>query len=231
VAVVDDDETLHDILLDLYSDSDIIDIKYNYTEPRKFIKDAPNLNFDLCFIDITMPELDGLTLAQMVKKKPFIFITGSEDRLKEALGLLPIDVVTKPFNKERLDHAVEKAYKLINEKVERAFFNVAESKIKINIYLPDIVFVDTDDIDPRNKPVVMKDGEKYTFMNYTLDTLLSFAPQLVQVNRKQLISIDYIKGIKNDMLDVKDGKSLGMSSQLTLSRTYKNDVMKRIFYK
>ena len=151
VIVVDDDDSLHDILLDLYQDSDKIEIKYNYTESKKFLKEAPTLDFDLCFLDISMPELDGITIAQLIKNKPFIFITGSEDKLKAALGIEPIDVVTKPFTKERLDHAIDKAYKLISENIENALFCVAESEKKINIRLSDIVFVDTDEVDPRHK--------------------------------------------------------------------------------
>lgn len=231
IAVVDDDESLHDILLDLYRDSDFIDIKYNYTESRRFMEEAPMLDFDLCLFDISMPEMDGLTLAQILKNKPFIFVTGSEDRLKEALGLAPMDVVTKPFNKERLDQALLRANKLIGEKIEYGLFNVAESRYKVNIALGDIVYVTTDDVDPRHKAIVLKDGTKYTLMNYRLNDILSFAPQLVQINRQQLLSIKYMSEMQHDSINVKGGKELGIPEEVTISETCKKEVMKRIFYK
>lgn len=231
IAVVDDDESMHDILRDLYSDSKLVEIKYNYTDPRKFIQDAPVLDFDLCFLDISMPDIDGLVLAQILKNKPFIFITGSEDKLKAALGLEPIDIITKPFHKERIDHALEKAYKLISEKIEHGLFSVAESDKKVRIPLNDIIFVDTDDIDPRHKMVVLKGGSKYTLMGCSMEELLSYAPQLIQVNRKQLVALDHINEMQHDLVSVKDAQPLCIPREITLSRAYKKEVQKRIFYK
>ena len=231
VAIVDDDESMHDILLDLYKDSDMIDIKYNYIESRKFFEDIPQIEFDLCFLDISMPDIDGLTLAQILKKKPFIFITGSEDKLKDALGLEPMDIITKPFTKERIDHTLERIYKLIIENIKHAMFSVAENERKVNIYLPDIIFADTDEIDPRNKAVVLKNGKKYTIMDCNMEELLSYASQLVQVNRKQLVSVDYIRDMQYDVVSVREAKKLGIPEEITLSRVYSKDVKKKIFYK
>jgi two-component system LytT family response regulator len=231
IAVVDDDETMHDILRDLYADSDKVEIKYCYADSRKFMQEAPTLDFDLCFLDISMPGLDGLTLAQLLKNKPFIFITGSEDKLKDALGLNPIDVVTKPFSKSRLDYAIEKAFKLIGEKIDHAMFNVAESDRKVKINLADIVFVDTDDVDPRHKMIVLNDGTKYTIMDCSMEELASYAPQLMQVNRRQLIALDNVCNMQSDVLAVKDAKTFGIPSEITLSRKYKPELKKRIFFK
>lgn len=231
VAIVDDDESLHDILQDLYMDSADILIKHTYTNSRKFIEDAPSLDFDVCLLDISMPDLDGLTLAQLLKNKPFIFVTGSEDKLKAALGLEPVDIVTKPFNKERLDHSLNKAIKLVNEKVEYALFCVAENKNKVSICLRDIVFADTDETDPRNKIIVMKSGAKYTLMDCKLDDLVSLSPQLIQVNRRQLIALDYINEMQYDIVSVNDAANLSIPEEITLSRVYKKEVQKRIFYK
>jgi DNA-binding LytR/AlgR family response regulator len=231
VAVVDDDESIHDILHDLYNDSVLVEIKFNYTNSRKFIEDAPMLDFDLCFLDISMPDIDGLILAQLLKNKPFIFITGSEDKLKAALGLEPIDIVPKPFNKERLDHAIEKAHKLLAEKIEDGVFCVAESEKRVKIHLPDIIFADTDEIDPRHKMIIMKGGVKYTLMDCSLEDLASYAPHLIQVNRRQLVSLDYIKEMQHDLVSVKDADLLHIPGEITLGRTYKKAVHKKIFYK
>lgn len=231
IAVVDDDPSMHDILQDLYFESPIADIRFTYTDSRKFLEEVPFIDFDLCFLDISMPDISGLVLAQLLRKKPIIFITGSEDKLKDALGFEPIDVVTKPFNKERLDHALEKAYKLIGESIEYGVFNVAESERKVKLHVTDIVFADTDEVDPRHKPVVLKDGSKFTIMDCSLEELMSFAPQLVQANRRQLINIDYIKDTEYDLLSVKNADKFKIPAEITLSRKYKKEITKRIFFK
>src|SRR6185312_215758 len=207
-----------------------IEIKYNFTSSRKFMEDAPILDFDICFLDISMPAVDGLLLAQKLNKKPFIFITGSENRLKEALSLEPIDIVTKPFNKNRLDHAIERAFELIGEKIENVLFNVAESKSKVKIHLPDILYVNTDEIDPRHKTVVLRDGTTYTIMNSSMEELLYIARHLVQVNRRELISIDLVNQVEHDLVSVKYSGPAKIPLELTIGNSYKNEMRKRIFY-
>lgn len=65
-------------------------------------------HFDLCLFDITMPVMDGFTLARKVKEVqsdiPIIFLT-AHDELEDILEGFAIgadDYVTKPFNMEEL---------------------------------------------------------------------------------------------------------------------------------
>ena len=64
--------------------------------------------FDLCILDVMMPELDGFSLARLIRKEspdiPFLFLTArlrKEDKMKGyALGAE--DYITKPFDEEEL---------------------------------------------------------------------------------------------------------------------------------
>ncbi|MCP4896589.1 MAG: response regulator transcription factor [bacterium] len=65
--------------------------------------------FDLCVLDVVMPELDGFELAEQIRtlfpQLPFIFLTARQqrdDRLK-GLGLGAIDYICKPFEVEELE--------------------------------------------------------------------------------------------------------------------------------
>ena len=65
-------------------------------------------NFDLCILDIMMPEMDGYTLAQKmkehIKETPFLFLTAKHlksDKLK-GFELGAEDFITKPFEAEEL---------------------------------------------------------------------------------------------------------------------------------
>lgn len=64
--------------------------------------------FDLCLLDVMMPQLDGFSLAKEIRIKdervPVIFITAKslkEDKLK-GYGLGADDYITKPFDEEEL---------------------------------------------------------------------------------------------------------------------------------
>jgi two-component system LytT family response regulator len=230
IAVVDDCLFIHDDLKEFYCNSSLVEIKYNYTNSADFIKTVHTIEFDLCILDINMPGLNGISVAQMLGQKPFIFLTASEDRLSEALQLNPIDVVTKPFLKKRLDQALEKATKLLLEKVEYAFFNVAENKHKVKIRLADILFVLVDDIDPRNKQITMKGDVNYTLMGYSFNELKSFAPHLLQVNRQNMVAIECIHAIGYDVVKINRALCSKLPEEVTLSASFKEEVSKRVFY-
>jgi two-component system LytT family response regulator len=230
-ASVDDDPNIHATLKQMCKESPLVEIAYTYSDPEKFLSDAPTLDFDLCMLDIQMPGMEGITVAQLLNKKPVIFITGADDRFRDALNLSPVDIVPKPILKDRLFRAIEKAYNMIVEKREYELFNVAESNKKVKIRLQDILFVSTDDIDPRHKQVWLKNGETYTLMNYKLDELAEHSPTLVQVNRGELISLEAVHEVERDLITLKGIKAEnGKPKQVTLSPNFKKKFMDRMFY-
>jgi two-component system LytT family response regulator len=231
IAVVDDDLHIHDDLKEYYIDSPTVEIKYNFRSSNEFIKTLYTLDFDLCILDINMPGLNGISVAQLIGKKPVIFLTASEDKLAEALGLNPIDVVTKPFLKKRLDQALEKAARLILSQVEYALFNVAECRKKVKIQLADILFVNVDEVDPRNKQVILKGGIRFTFMDYTFNELKVRAPQLIQVNRSNMVAIDCINSVGHDSVVLNTEICKELPAEVTLSTTFKEELSKKIFFK
>lgn len=53
--------------------STVAELEYSFTCPNKFLKALGSIDFDLCFLDIVMPEINGLELSQRINNKPFIF--------------------------------------------------------------------------------------------------------------------------------------------------------------
>ena len=80
--------------------------------------------YDLCILDVMMPEMDGFTLARHLKKinpkTPFIFLTAKvqkEDRI-EGLTIGADDYITKPFEIDelvlRIKNILKRTGKMIN---------------------------------------------------------------------------------------------------------------------
>ena len=228
-VIVDDDEFIVSMVKDLCQDSVLVKVIATYMDPRQFLKEAPMLDFDLVLLDVHMPQLDGTVLAQMLNNKPVIFITGTENRLKDALSLSPIDVVVKPFSKDRLNKALEKAVQLIGGTKEYDLFNVAESNRKMKIKLADMVLITSDEEDPRNKQLLMQGGQKYTLMDYNLETLMEMCPSLIQVNKAQLVSMDAFSEVDHDIIVLKGIEDYNM--EITLSRSYRQQFMAQVFYR
>lgn len=71
---------------------------------------------DLVTLDITMPEMDGLTALQEIKrldpeaKVIMVSAMGQQALLIRAVSMGAIDFIVKPFNKDRVREALLKAF-------------------------------------------------------------------------------------------------------------------------
>src|SRR5690349_9431226 len=64
---------------------------------------------DLVLLDLTMPEMDGLTVAARLAEQPnppaVIFVTAHDNHAVEAFDLDAVDYVLKPVETDRLERA------------------------------------------------------------------------------------------------------------------------------
>ena len=230
-VAVDDNPEFLSLLLQLCKESPLVEVVHSFTDPTEFLRQAPNLEFDLCLLDIQMPVMDGTTLAQVLDCKPVIFISGIDHKFRDALNISPIDIVPKPMMKDRLYKAFRKAHDLLIEKKEFELFNVAESSKKVKVRLADILLVSTDEIDPRNKQVWLKGGEKYTLMNCKIERLVANSPSLVQVNKSQAVSLEAVKEVEFDLLTLNGvAADDGRPKQVTLGTVYRAKFKERMLY-
>ena len=65
-------------------------------------------DFDLAFVDIHMPGLDGLSLARLGELPAFVFVTAHDDHALAAFEVGAIDYLLKPLTQARLDATVER---------------------------------------------------------------------------------------------------------------------------
>lgn len=74
-------------------------------------------NFDAALLDIHMPGVDGLTLAQTLRALPqppaVVFVTAHAAHAVQAFELEAVDYLTKPVRLERLQAALQKVERLI----------------------------------------------------------------------------------------------------------------------
>lgn len=106
ILLVEDDESMGFLLKDSLEN-------YHYTvthlsDGKSALIEFNNRPFDLCLLDVMMPNMDGFSLATEIRKSdldiPIIFLTAKamkEDRIK-GFKLGADDYVTKPFSVEEL---------------------------------------------------------------------------------------------------------------------------------
>lgn len=111
ILYVEDDETLS------FVTKDNLELNgYNvvhFADGKSALDQFTKFNFDLCILDVMLPEMDGYTLASNIRKSdqetPILFLTAKslkEDRI-HGLKLGADDYITKPFSIEELILKIE----------------------------------------------------------------------------------------------------------------------------
>ncbi len=101
--------------------------------PVEALEVALTEKFDVCFIDIQMPGLNGVDFAAKLKAKyprtNFVFITGYSDFMGDAFQLDASDYIMKPASSEQVKHAIENLrYSVSNKEVSQE-----DDRAKVNI--------------------------------------------------------------------------------------------------
>lgn len=75
------------------------------------------VRFDAVFLDVNMPQLDGIELAAVLagltRRPEIVFVTAHESRAAEAYGLDAVDYVLKPLRAERITDALNRVERRI----------------------------------------------------------------------------------------------------------------------
>jgi two-component SAPR family response regulator len=85
-----------------------LEVVKSFNNPAAMVEGMPTLEFDLCILDIEMPEMNGMQIASLLRDKLVIFTTAYKEYAAEAFDLDAIDYVRKPVSLARLKQAVTK---------------------------------------------------------------------------------------------------------------------------
>ncbi len=202
-----------------------------FNSPLKFFTELPKLDFDLCILDIEMPEMNGLQVANLLNGRPVIFTTAYKEYAADAFDLNAVDYVRKPLTKERLEKAVKKALILHNNaKIKKDYFQLNTDKGKAILFFNQILYLYSSDGDSRDKIILLQDGTALTAKNYTFNAILKELPYLdfCQINKREAISIKTVVYFTNEVITTKIALPSGKQLIVHLSESYKNEFLKKI---
>ena len=136
VLIVEDElDTLNEIEDFIRFYDETIEIE-SCSNPLLALKASQSQTFDVALLDIQMPEMSGLELADCLSAITpginFIFITAFNNYATEAFELNAADYILKPIRQERFNKALDKIKKELVEK-ENAVFN-SSSEIYIQAF-------------------------------------------------------------------------------------------------
>lgn len=202
-----------------------------FNNPQLFLEELPFLEFDFCILDVEMPGMSGLQVANLLKGKPVIFATAYSEYAAEAFDLDAIDYLRKPIQKERLEQAIQKALKRIEIfKAPKDFIQVNSDKGKTLIYFQQLGYIRTGDTDSRDKIACLKDGTSLYLKNISFDKLLKMLPsqRFCRINKKEIISLDIISVFTFDEISSTMLSPEGKPLLFTLGEIYRNSFLAQV---
>lgn len=106
VILIDDERLALDYMAYQLADLPGIEITGKHIDPLKGKEQIIQNDVDIVFLDIHLPEINGLELAeQLLEKKPYlsiVFVTAYDDYAVQAFELDALDYIVKPVMKTRL---------------------------------------------------------------------------------------------------------------------------------
>ncbi len=195
-----------------------------FSSSSVFLEEYQAIKFDLCLLDVNMPGVNGLEIAKVLQDKYIIFVSAYPEYAVNAFDLEAVDFIRKPVEKSRLEKALLKANKLIqDQKTAKGYLNWNTDLGKSVVYFEELLFVTTSEDDKRDKLVYLKDGQTILFKNITIERLISELParSFIQINRAEIISKKSIQAHTADeiLLKVKDSSQKPLC--VTLGDTYR----------
>ncbi len=177
------------------------------------------------FLDIDMPDMNGIELAHILTKKykhlSLVFATAYPDYALEAFELYSVDYILKPYDEERIKKTVKKLVDKSNLGQTEAAILIKTKKQMVFIKPSNILYIETRD----NGNIIKTLNRTYT----TREDMHSFEVRLQPYNffrchRSYLVNLKHVKDIVPSdrtyliILDTED-KILLSRKQASLLRT------------
>ncbi len=187
IIICDDDKRtirdISDMLSDLLLERNIEADIQTYSDSVSAYKD--NRQYDLAFIDIMMPIVDGLSVAKNLKDHNpnimVLMITHYDSYLDAAMAMNVFRYLSKPIDKDRFDRNVNTAIDIYLKFSQKLYVQTSDEYI--SVFTKDILYITVKDrgtlVVTANKELLSKDSlkvwkEKLKNDEFFVQTHLSF---------------------------------------------------------
>ena len=233
VFVVDDEPPARNRIKDLLTDCDEqlpLQIVGEAGNGREALDKLAETHADVALIDIRMPQMDGIELAQHLNKLPkppvIIFTTAFDAYAIKAFELHAIDYLLKPIRLGRLFDALSRARAAVPIRTEVLQELVPEPRKNLSIHeRGKILLIPIEDVlylRAELKYITVRTAEREYLIEESLTALeKEFAARFVRIHRNCLIAKEAIEGFEKGGDEGESGwmvKLKGLDELLQISR-------------
>ncbi|MCB0472181.1 MAG: response regulator transcription factor [Flavobacteriaceae bacterium] len=216
--IVDDEPTARDIMNHLLEKIAAIEIVASCKNALEAIKVLNKTAVDLIFLDINMPDMSGISLANSIDKNTkVIFTTAYREYAVDGFDLQAVDYLLKPISLERLVQAIQK-YRSENrlDRPSKDYLIVRSDRKMVKINFADILLIES-----LSDYLKIHTKEKIIVTRETISKIEKELPknEFIRIHRSFIVSIPHITSYTNEYVEI-NGTPLG------ISRTYRDTFFK-----
>lgn len=223
--VIEDEPKALDVIERYVKKIDFLKLRTSIREPMKAIEFINSEKIELLFLDINLPEINGLQFFSTLQYKPLvIFTTAYSQHAVESYEMNAVDYLLKPFSFERFLKSVTKAQSILTHSIS----NISQQGPSIiyiksggqthRIHLDEILYLE-------------KDGNYLTFflkdkkivIRENMSDVFDIVPksEFIRVHKSYVISIKHLETIEAHQVTV--GKV-----KVPLGPSYRENFLKAI---
>ena len=165
--------------------------------------------FDVLFLDIDMPDMDGVDLGihlrSLNQDACIVFISNREDRVYETFQISPLRFIRKSRFPEEIDDAI-RAIEDWRDKLKGKPLTVSSSGVCEVISVNDILYVEC-----LNKVQNIVTVNRTIPVRYTMSFLEEQLPEFLKPHKGYLVNYRFIDYIKTEAIVLKNGVSIPIS--------------------
>ena len=201
--------------IEKYGNENHVEVKItSYGSGSQLLLNYQKRKFDVIFLDVSMPEMDGFETAEEIRKSDtdvsIVFCTSYYTITNAGKGfeVAAEDFLSKPLLYRKVENILNKIYKkkLLNAE-EKLFLKCQDGLITLQ--LSDIIYIQV-----RNKLLILhtnkgeiQSSQRMRELEERLSRKLFF-----RCHNSYIVNFDYVEGLKNDSVLVKD-----KNQQLTIN--------------
>jgi len=228
IAILDDDKTalmISTSAVEAFLKEKNAEYKlFSFSNPLNFIASAKEEKFDLSFLDIDMPEMNGLEVAnqlsEIAKSGQIIFLSQREDLVFECLKFHPFGFIRKSKLIDDFSLMMNQFFQTIsNAESDETKIDFIDKTRTYSFKIKEIVYIEGD----RNyQKIVLKDKSSQNIrvpLGQLEDKLKDYG--FIRIHKGYLLNYLYIRSIEGEEVYLTTGISLPMAKKR------KDEIMKQ----
>lgn len=211
IAVCDDEKhfitDFTQIMDKLYNSLDIVTEEFSQGE--ELLRSFRSCPYDIVFLDIEMPKMDGITLARKLRELSdevcIVFLTGHVEYAIQGYEVNALRYLTKPANEEKVREVID--YVLDKQaSAKQLWLKTSEGDVRLK--LADVLFIEA-----QNQNVAVNtSADTYVVRGNISDYEERLSPEgFFRIHRGYLISLSKVMKLSGKEVIMEDGTSLPVS--------------------